>query len=155
MPACPLASLERRRAAADHGGGHLPETVIPAHYADILEKKGFAHWATIGPSGEPQSSPVWYAWDGERLLVSQTKSRQKYKNVERHPEVAVSITDPENPYRYLEIRGRVESLDDDGGNAFIDSLAQKYLDQEHYPWHQPGDQRVVVAIRPQRTSAMG
>lgn len=98
---------------------------IPESHKDILDKKGFAHWATIGPGGEPHSSPVWYGWDGEHLLISQTKVRQKYRNVRRDPRVALSILDPDNPYRYLEIRGEVIDIEDDENNAFINSMAKK------------------------------
>ena len=129
--------------------------MIPDSHRDILEKKGFAHVATIGPDGEPHSSPVWYDWDGEHFLFSQTKTRQKYRYVQRDPRVAVSITDPDNPYRYLEIRGTVEGIDDDEGNAFINAMAKKYIDQDVYPWPQPGDERVVVKVRPDHTTSMG
>ena len=130
-------------------------SVIPESHADILGKKGFAHMATLGPHGEPQSSPVWYEWDGENLLISQTTGRQKYKNLQREPRLAVSITDPDNPYLYLEIRGSVVAIDDDPDNALINALAKKYIDQDEYPWNQPGDHRVVVRLRPEHTSTQG
>ncbi|HSH58516.1 MAG TPA: PPOX class F420-dependent oxidoreductase [Acidimicrobiales bacterium] len=129
--------------------------MIPDSHRDILEKKGFAHVATIGPDGEPHSSPVWYDWDGEHFLFSQTKTRQKYRNVQRDPRVAVSMTDPDNPYRYLEIRGTVDGIDEDEGNVFINSMAKKYMDEDVYPWHQPEDERIVVKVRPERTTSMG
>ncbi|MDA8296914.1 MAG: PPOX class F420-dependent oxidoreductase [Actinomycetota bacterium] len=129
--------------------------VIPDSHADILKKKGFAHMATVGPRGEPQSSPVWYEWDGEHLLLSQTTGRQKYKNLQHEPRLAVSITDPDNPYRYLEIRGRVASIEDDPNNGLINALAKKYIDQDEYPWHQPGDHRVVVKLVPEHTTTQG
>ncbi|HUZ21856.1 MAG TPA: PPOX class F420-dependent oxidoreductase [Acidimicrobiales bacterium] len=129
--------------------------VVPESYADLLTKKGFAHVATIGPDGTPQSTPVWYGWDGEHLLFSQTTGRQKYRNLKERPDIALSITDPENPYRYLEIRGVVESIEDDPDNAFINSMAKKYMGQDVYPWHQPGDHRVVVTVHPRHTTSMG
>ena len=130
----------------------MSEGVIPESHTDILEKKGFAHVATIGPRQEPQSSPVWYGWDGTNLIFSQTTGRQKYKNLRRDGRVAISIVDPDNPYHYLEIRGRVESIEDDPGDGFINSMAKKYLDQDVYPWPQPGDHRVVVRVRPEHIS---
>ncbi len=129
--------------------------MIPDSHRDILEKKGFAHVATIGSDGEPHSSPVWYGWDGQHFLFSQTKTRQKFRNLQRDARVAVSMTDPDNPYRYLEIRGTVDGIDDDEDNAFINSMAKKYMDQDVYPWHQPGDERVVVKVQPAHTSSMG
>lgn len=129
--------------------------VIPETHVDILDKKGFAHIATIGPDGAPQSSPVWYGWDGTHVLFSQTTGRQKYRNLKAQPVIALSIADPENPYRYLEVRGDVVAIDEDPENAFIDAMAQKYLGEAVYPWHQPGDHRVVVKVLPKHTSTMG
>jgi len=130
-------------------------TTIPESYRDILEGKSFAHVATIGPKGEPQSNPVWFDWDGQHLKFSQTKTRQKYRNLKREPRVAISIVDPANPYRYIEIRGRVVRVDEDPNFAFIDKMAKKYIGQEKYPWHQPGDERVVVVVGPEHTTQMG
>ncbi len=129
--------------------------MIPESHRDVLDKKGFAHVATIGPSGEPHSSPVWYDWDGEHFVFSQTKTRQKYRNLQRDPRVAISIIDPDNPYRYLEIRGTLDGVEEDEGNAFINAMAKKYLDEDVYPWPQPGDERIVLRIRPNHTTTMG
>ena len=128
----------------------MSDSVIPESHADILAKSGFAHVATIGPDGKPQSSPVWYGWDGSVLSFSQTTGRQKYKNLQRDGVVALSITDPDNAYRYIELRGPV-TIEDDGDNTFINSMAKKYLGQDEYPWHQPGDVRVVVRVTPTHT----
>jgi PPOX class probable F420-dependent enzyme len=128
---------------------------IPEDKLDLLERPVLAHVATIGPDGEPQNNPVWFGWDGEHLLFSQTTGRQKYRNLQRNPKIALSIVDPENDYRYLELRGTVERIDPDPDNAFIDSMAKKYMNVEKYPWHQPGDQRVVVVVRPEHATHMG
>jgi PPOX class probable F420-dependent enzyme len=128
---------------------------IPASHADLLDSKALANVATIGPDGAPQNNPVWFAYDGTHLLFSQTTGRQKYRNLKASPAVALSIVDPANPYRYLEVRGVVDEIVDDVDNAFIDSMAQKYIDQPKYPWNQPGDHRVVVKVRPVKTSQMG
>lgn len=135
----------------------MPTThpVIPDTHADLLDSTALAHVATIGPKGEPQNNPVWFGWDGEHIRFSQTKIRQKYKNVQRDARVALSIVDPANPYRYLEVRGTVERIDEDPDRAFINAMAQKYLNQEEYPWHQEGDERVIIVIRPEHTSTMG
>ncbi|MGH2508301.1 MAG: PPOX class F420-dependent oxidoreductase [Ktedonobacteraceae bacterium] len=128
---------------------------IPQKELDILESKGFAHIATIGPKHEPQSHPVWFDWDGTYVRISQTKTRQKYHNVQRDPHVALSITDPNNPYRYLEIRGKVVRIEDDANDQFINSLTKKYMGVDVYPYHQPGDERVVLYIQPEHTTSMG
>lgn len=128
--------------------------IIPEELTDILESRSLAHVATIGPKGEPQNNPVWFGWDGEHIKFSQTKTRQKYKNVNREPHVALSILDPENPYRYLEVRGEVEKIEDDPENDFINEMAKKYMDKDVYPFHQPGDERVVLFVRPEHTTSM-
>jgi PPOX class probable F420-dependent enzyme len=89
------------------------------------------------------------------VLFSQTTGRQKYKNLQQNKSVALSIVDPANDYRYLEIRGTVADIVDDPDNAFINSMAKKYIDQDVYPWHQPGDHRVVVKVLPEKTTQMG
>lgn len=130
-------------------------TVIPESHADILDQKVLAHVATIGPDGEPQNNPVWFDHQDGNIRFSQTTTRQKYRNVQRDGRVALSIVDENNPYRYLEIRGTVERIDPDPDYAFINSMAKKYMDQDVYPWTQPGDERVVVIVRPEHTSQMG
>ena len=130
-------------------------SVIPASHADLLEKPVLAHVATIGPDGEPQNNPVWFGTRDGRILFSQTTARQKKRNVERDPRIALSIVDADNPYRYLEIRGIVVGIEPDPDNAFINSMAKKYMNQDVYPWHRPGDERVVVVIRPEHTTQMG
>lgn len=128
---------------------------IPEGYVDLLESNALAHVATIGPDGEPQNNPVWFDWDGEQVKFSQTKTRQKYKNVGREPRLALSIVDPENPYRYLEVRGEVVRVEEDPDNDFINAMAKKYLGVDEYPYHQPGDERIVLYIQPEHTTQMG
>jgi PPOX class probable F420-dependent enzyme len=131
------------------------QPIIPEGYEDLLESTALAHVATLGPDGEPQSNPVWFDWDGEHVKFSQTKTRQKYHNLQRDPRIALSIVDPENPYRYLEIRGEVTRVEEDPNIDFISSMAKKYLGLDRYPYHQPGDERVVVFVRPEHTTQMG
>ncbi len=89
------------------------------------------------------------------IRFSVTTGRQKYRNIARDPHVALSIMDPDNSYRYLEIRGVVASVDPDPDLDFINSMAQRYLGEDKYPWHNPSDERVVVTVTPQHTTAMG
>lgn len=128
---------------------------IPASHRDLLDSTALADVATIGPKGEPQVNPVWFGWDGRHISFSQTTNRQKYRNLQREPRVALSVVDPKNPYRYLEVRGRVVRIDPDPNLDFINSMAKKYLGQDKYPWHQPGDERVVVVVEPEHTTQMG
>jgi PPOX class probable F420-dependent enzyme len=128
---------------------------IPEDYADLLETTALAHVATIGPKGEPQNNPVWFDWDGSHLKFSQTTTRQKYRNLRRDERVALSIVDPENPYRYLEVRGTAVRVEEDPQNEFINAMAKKYLGVEEYPYHRPGDERLVVYVKPEHTTQMG
>ena len=128
--------------------------IIPRGYEDLLESTALVHVATIGPHGEPQNNPVWFDWDGEYVKFSQTRARQKYRNLQRNPRVALSIVDPENPYRYLEVRGEVDHVEEDPNLDFINSMAKKYLEIDRYPYHQPGDERVVIFVRPGYTIQM-
>ena len=127
-------------------------STIPTDRADIPTKRSFAHVATIGPHGEPQSSPVWIDWDGTYLKFSQTKTRQKYRNLRRDPRIALSLHDSDQPYRYLEVRGRVVRIEEDKDNAFINKMAKKYLDEDVYPWAQPGEERIVIYVEPEHTT---
>ena len=131
-------------------------TVIPEQYTDLLQSTALAHIATIGPKGEPQSSPLWFGWDGELLRFAQLVGfDRKRRNLERDPRVAVSIVDPADLYRYVEIRGVVERIEPDEDMAFINSMAREYPGQETYTGGKPGDEYVVVGIRPERVSGMG
>src|SRR6266508_101326 len=122
--------------------------VVPDSHRDLLEQPVIAHLATARPDGALQSNPVWFEWDGHHVKISQTKSRQKMHNMDHDRHVALSMTDPGNPYRYLEIRGEVDRVEDDTQRAFIDHLSQRYMGKSPYPYHQSGDERVVVYIRP-------
>jgi PPOX class probable F420-dependent enzyme len=128
------------------------KTLIPESHLDLLESTALAHIATLGPRGEPQSSPVWFGWDGDYVKFSQIKTRQKYKNLNRDPRLALSIVDPENHLRYLEIRGVVDRIEEDPDLDFINSMSKKYLGKDRYPNHRPGDERVVVFVRPKHTT---
>lgn len=131
--------------------------MIPDSHSDLLEwdTKSFAHVATLGPAGEPHNNPVWFDWDGEHIKFSLTTSRQKYRNLHRDGRIALSILDPENAYRYLEVRGELEGVEDDPNIDFISRMAKKYIDKDRYPWHKDGDERVIMKVRPLKTSGMG
>jgi PPOX class probable F420-dependent enzyme len=130
--------------------------VIPEQFADLLQSAALAHIATIGPKGEPQSSPLWFGWDGEFLRFAQlVGADRKRRNLERDPRVAISIVDPADIYRYVEVRGTVERIEPDVDMAFINAMAQKYQGQATYTGGKPGDAYVVVVIRPVRVTGMG
>ncbi|HEU5003392.1 MAG TPA: PPOX class F420-dependent oxidoreductase [Actinomycetota bacterium] len=120
-------------------------TEVPPSHAPILASRALAHVATIGPRGEPQSHPVWFGWDGQRLAFSTTKARQKYRNLRRDPRISATITDPERPERYLELRG-VAQISDDPDRAYINEMSLRYRGQQFPP--SPGEERVVVSFVP-------
>jgi PPOX class probable F420-dependent enzyme len=128
----------------------MDQALIPAEYAELLGATTLAHAATVGPDGEPQTQPVWFLWTGAHLLISHTKARQKYRNLRREPRIALSIVDPTDPYRYIEVRGTVE-IEDDPEGELIDQLSRRY---ENEPWkHRPGEERVILRVTP--TKVMG
>ncbi len=128
---------------------------IPQQFQDLLTKKAFASLATVMPDGSPQVTPVWFDFDGSHIRINSAKGRLKDKNMRRNGHVALAIQDPENPYRYLAVRGRVEEITENGADAHIDSLAKRYLGQDRYPYRQPSEVRVIYRILPQRISTMG
>ena len=121
-------------------------TTIPEKFRDLFTKRAFAHLATLMPDGQPQVSPVWIDFDGRHVVFNTARDRQKDRNLRRDPRVSLSILDPENPYRYLEIRGRVAEVTEEGADAHIDRLAKKYLSLDTYPYRQPGEVRVIFKI---------
>lgn len=129
--------------------------VIPEKYLDLFEKKAFGHLATLMKDGSPQVTPVWVDYNGKYVRFNSALGRVKDKNVQRDPRVAMSIQDPDNPYRYLEIRGRVVEITQKGADDHINKLSQKYLGIPVYPNRRPGEVRVLYRIEPQKVSSMG
>lgn len=127
--------------------------VIPEGFDDLLASKALAHVATIGPHGEPQSTPVWFIWDGTQLRIGQTEGQQKLKNLRRDPRIALSIVDLANPYRYLEIRGRVVVEEPDPDGAFLRQMSVKYIGDESFQG-EAGGVNLVVVIEPVHTTRM-
>ena len=128
---------------------------IPAGFLDLFRKPTFGHLATLNADGSPQVTPVWVDYDGAFVLVNSAKGRRKDKNMRARPEVAISVQDPDNPYRYLQVRGRVAEITERGADEHIDALTRRYLGQDRYPHRQPGEVRVLYKIRPEKVSALG
>jgi PPOX class probable F420-dependent enzyme len=133
----------------------MPEHVIPDAYVDLFKKTAFAHLATLMPNGQPQVTPVWVDYDGRHILFNTAEGRQKDKNLQRDKRVALSMTDPDNPYRYLEVRGQVVERTKSGADQHIDQMAKKYLGKDKYPFRQAGEVRVIYKIDPQHVTKMG
>ncbi len=128
---------------------------LPKQFLDLFDKKGFAHLATIMPDGRPQVTPVWCDRVNDLVRVNSARGRQKDKNMRRDPRVALSIQDPDNPYRYLEVRGHVVKITEEGADAHIDSLAKKYMGVDSYPYRTPSEVRVIYSIQPEHTTSYG
>lgn len=122
---------------------------VPESHYDLVEGKNFAQVAVVMPNGSLANNVVAFNWDGEFVRFSTLKSRQKYRNLVNDPRVALCILDPDNGWRYLEIRGSV-TMEDDLDRSFINSIAKKYMDKDEYPFDQPGDERVTFTVVPTR-----
>ena len=130
----------------------MAKQAIPEKFLDLFQKRAFAHLATLMPDGSPHVSPVWVDFDGAHLIVNSARGRQKDRNMQRNARVAVEIQDPENPYRYLLVRGRVVKITEQGADASIDKLAFKYRGLEKYPNRAPGEVRVIYEIEPEHVT---
>jgi len=130
----------------------IPEAFRPLLGDDV---KTFANLATLFRDGSPQVTPVWFDTAGDMIRVNSAKGRWKDRNMRRDGRVALAIMDPQNPYRHIQIRGRVERVTEDGADAHIDRLAKKYMGADTYPFRQPGEVRVIYVIRPERVTTMG
>jgi PPOX class probable F420-dependent enzyme len=130
-------------------------TEIPAAYLDLLQQKTtFAHLATVMKDGSPQVTPVWFDCTNGHVRINTAKGRVKARNLQEGTRVAMSILDPDNPYRYVQIRGRVVRATEEGASAHIDSLAKKYLGKDKYPFSQPGEVRIMYEIEPLAVQGM-
>jgi PPOX class probable F420-dependent enzyme len=129
---------------------------IPAAFLDLLTTRiTFAHLGTSMKDGAPQVTPVWFSYDGNHVLLNSAKGRLKDRNMRARPKVALSILDPENPYRYVQLMGHVVEITETGGDAHIDALAKKYLGKDSYPWRSPGEVRVIYKVAVDKVQTMG
>jgi PPOX class probable F420-dependent enzyme len=129
---------------------------IPAAFQDLMTSpRAFAHLATVNPDGAPQVTPVWFDMKDGRVRVNSARGRVKTRNMVEGARVALSILDPDNAYRYLQIRGTVTRATEQGGDAHIDSLAKKYLGKDSYPFRRADEVRVIFEIEPASVNVMG
>ena|SRR6266516_4337553 len=129
-------------------------STIPENFNDLFKKKAFAHLATMMKDGTPQVTPVWCDFDGKHVVINSAKGRVKDRNMRRNPNVALSLQDPDNPYRYLGIKGRVVDVTENGADDHIDLMAKKYRGVDKYPNRAPGEIRVIYKILPERVWIM-
>jgi PPOX class probable F420-dependent enzyme len=131
-------------------GRDMPQ--LPEEARKLLDAPNFATVTSINPDGGPQSTVVWVRTDGDDVIFSTAKGRRKPRNFERDPRASLLVIDPDDPYRYVEVRGRVTMTPDPTG-ALIEELSQKYQGKS---WEdKPGVERLIVRIRPDRVTLRG
>lgn len=133
----------------------MADVTIPEKYRDLFNKRAFASLATRMSNDDVQVTPVWVDVDDGTVLFNSARGRVKDKNVRRDPRVTLTLMDPDNPYRYMEIRGRVVDFTEKGADQHIDKLAKKYLGVDKYPYAQPGEVRVLYRVKPEHVHAYG
>jgi len=131
---------------------------IPDSHKDLLERPVVVTLATVMPDGQPQATPVWCDFDGEYIRVNTARGRQKDKNMQRNGKVSILFIDPADPYRWLEIRGVVAEITEEGAFEHIDALSHKYVQKPYYGGYQSEEmrlkqQRVIYKIKPTRVNA--
>lgn len=129
---------------------------MPKKYLDLLTTKPvLAHLSTLMKDGRPQVTPIWFSYEDGLIALNSAKGRVKDVNMRARPAVALSIVDPDNAFRYVQIMGTVTEITEQGADQHIDLLAQKYLDKPRYPWRDPGEVRVIYRVAPERIQASG
>jgi PPOX class probable F420-dependent enzyme len=136
-------------------------TLIPDAYRDLLDGPVLVTLVTVLPDGQPHASPVWCNYDGTHVLLNTTRGRQKEKNMKARPQATVLAVDPTDPYRYLEIRGRIVEMSEEGGVEHISQLAHLYVGAERYYGgfapveRQFQETRVICKLLPTKVVAHG
>ena len=123
-------------------------TAIEGRAEELLKGKNFCNVATLRNDGSVQVAPVWVDVQDGLAVVNSAEGRAWPRNLERDPRVTLSVQNAENPYEYVEIRGRVAERTHEGADEHINSLAKKYLGVDEYPYRQPGEQRVIIRVEP-------
>ncbi|WP_254533174.1 PPOX class F420-dependent oxidoreductase [Natrinema gelatinilyticum] len=125
-------------------------TIIPDDFTDLFERPSHTVLVTVDPDGTPHPTVVWVDYDGEHLLVNTADGRRKVRNMRNDPTVALTVIDPENPYRYLTVRGKVIEITEDGAEEHINELGKRYMDIDDYMAEMgEGETRLVVRINPE------
>jgi PPOX class probable F420-dependent enzyme len=128
---------------------------IEGRAEELLKAKNFCHVSTLRSDGSVHTAPVWVDVQDGLPVLNTAEGRAWPKNLERDPRVTLTIQNLENPYEYLEIRGKVAERTHEGADEHIDSLAKKYMGVDEYPLRQPGEQRVIIRVEPEHTAVRG
>jgi PPOX class probable F420-dependent enzyme len=132
----------------------MPQTLSPG-FKRLLREPAYCQLATLMPDGSPQNTQVWVETDGQYILVVTAEGRQKVKNVRRDPRVALNVVDPTNAFRIASVRGQVVDVTTEGADRLLDELSKKYLDEDTYPFRQPGEVLLTIKIAPEKTNELG
>lgn len=133
--------------------------LIPETHQDLLDRPIYVVATTVMPDGQPQSTVVWWDYEGDFIRFNTADGRQKPKNIRQNPKITLLALDPNNPFHWLEIRGVVEEMTTEGGVEHIESLSRKYTGRGYYGdfnTHSSPDTetRLVVKVRPVKVSAL-
>lgn len=128
---------------------------IDGRAEELLRAKNFCHVSTLRADGSVHSAPVWVDVQDGRPVVNTAEGRAWPRNLERDPRATLVVQNMENPYEYLEVRGRVAERTTEGADEHIDALAKKYMDKDSYPFRQPGEQRVIIRFDPEHAYVWG
>jgi PPOX class probable F420-dependent enzyme len=130
-------------------------TTIDGRAKELLDAANFCNVATLRRDGSVHSAPVWVDVQDGMPVLNTAEGRAWPKNLERDPRVTLTVQNIENPYEYVEIRGRVAERSHEGAEAHIDKLAKKYLGKDSYPFRQPGEKRVIIRVEPETVHVQG
>jgi PPOX class probable F420-dependent enzyme len=128
---------------------------IEGRAEELLKARNFCNVSTVRPDGTIHGVPVWVDTQDGLAVLNSAEGRAWVRNLERDPRVTLTVQNMENPYEYLEVRGRVADRTHEGADAHIDAMAKKYLDKDEYPFRQPGEQRVIIRVEPERARVRG
>jgi len=130
---------------------------IPESHADLLmdETKAYAYLATTMKDGSPQVTPVWFNTDGDYILINTAEGRVKDQNMRARPQIALAIQDPEDHFRYIQVRGRVATFTHERARQHINILAGKYTGKAEFSLKDPNEIRVIYKLLPERVQVMG
>ncbi|HEV7584634.1 MAG TPA: PPOX class F420-dependent oxidoreductase [Solirubrobacteraceae bacterium] len=129
--------------------------MIEGRAEELLRGKNFAHVGTLRSDGAVQVAPTWVDVQAGRPVLNTAEGRAWPRNLERDPRITLEVQNMENPYEYVEIRGRVAERTHEGADEHIDQLAKKYLGVDQYPMRQPGEQRLIIRVEPDYVKVMG
>lgn len=133
---------------------------IPDTHKDLLARPIVVTFVTMMPDGQPQATPVWFSYDGKTVKINSARGRQKDKNLQQNPRVTVLAIDPEDPYRWIEVRGVVDEITEEGAVDHINELSMRYMNQIYYGGRWPVERqnqetRVIYKIRLTRVTHSG